>query len=170
MLVLAFTLGGERCGVDVHDVHRVLPAVPPRVMKGAPPHLPGIVTYRGKALTVVDLQAWSAGEPARPALATRLIVLRPWRPGQSGPDTAVIAECVNEVVAVDEDTLALGPSDPGAPWVRGRVTTPDRPLTLVALAEWVAAASASRSPSAASRRQTGRGSGAGGFERRGGRP
>lgn len=139
--VLAFTVGGERQGVDVREVHRVLPAVPRRVVKGAPAHLAGIVQYHGAPVTVIDLQAWSGGEPVRPALVTRLIVLDRGGAGQPHPETAVIAERVDDVIALDDRDLAAGVVDePGAPWRRARVMTPAGPLTIVSLAEWARAA------------------------------
>jgi chemotaxis signal transduction protein len=139
MLLLAFTVGGDRYGVDVREVQRVLPAVPGRPVKGAPSHLAGIVDYHGAALTVVDLQAFEGGPPARASLVTRLIVLAPSL-RSARADTAVIAECVDDVVAADHGAAdAASVNDPVAPWRKARIDAVRGPLTLVSLHEWVRA-------------------------------
>src|SRR4051812_16776804 len=100
MLVLRFRAAGSPYAIAVSRVVEVSPRVPLRAVPQAPPHLVGLLRYRGGAVPVVDLGVLMGGEPAPDRLDTRLILADAGREG--GCLVALVAERVVDVRDLDE--------------------------------------------------------------------
>jgi chemotaxis-related protein WspB len=76
MLFLKFRIGGESYALDAAQIAEVLPLLRITRVPQAPAGVAGLINYRGKSVPVVDLSELMLGEPARPHISTRLILVR----------------------------------------------------------------------------------------------
>jgi chemotaxis-related protein WspB len=124
VLGLGFQVGGQRYALSCRQVLEVVPMAHVRPLPTAPPHLVGVMVYRGASVPVIDLCILLTGTPAISRLSTRIIVA-----SHEGQTLGLIGEHVTEVVEIDEALL----EDPGvelrrAPWL-GRVFRDELGLT-----------------------------------------
>jgi len=124
VLGLGFQVGGQRYALSCRQVLEVVPLAHVRPLPTAPPHLVGVMVYRGASVPVIDLCILLIGTPATVRLSTRIIVA-----SHEGRTLGLIGEHVTEVVEIDEHHL----EDPGvelrrAPWL-GRVFRDELGLT-----------------------------------------
>ncbi|MFM8378045.1 MAG: chemotaxis protein CheW [Planctomycetia bacterium] len=78
MQILTFTVAGQPYAIPSRTVLEVLPLVPARPLPLLPPFLPGVFTYRGHLVPLVDLArrfGAPAADPAVRRLSTRVIVV-----------------------------------------------------------------------------------------------
>jgi chemotaxis-related protein WspB len=76
MLFLKFRIGSESYALDAAQIAEVLPLVQITRVPQAPIGVAGLINYRGRFVPVVDLSELMFGEPARPHISTRLILVR----------------------------------------------------------------------------------------------
>lgn len=76
MLFLKFRIGSESYALDAAQIAEVLPLVQIARVPQAPIGVAGLINYRGKFVPVVDLSELMFGEPARPHISTRLLLVR----------------------------------------------------------------------------------------------
>ncbi len=99
MLVLRFRVAGLPYAVPVARVVEVVPRVGLREVPHAPPHLAGLLRYRGGAVPVVDLGLLMGPGSCRDRLDTRIILVEG---GPGGGVVGLVAEAVDDVRALDE--------------------------------------------------------------------
>lgn len=75
MLALLFSIGEDRYGLPVAAVAEITPMLRLKQMPGAPAFVAGLCNYRGQAIPVLDVSALAGGQPCRPVLSTRMIVV-----------------------------------------------------------------------------------------------
>lgn len=75
MQLLTFTIGGQAYAIESKKVVEVLPLVTTRPIPHLPDYLPGIFTYRGRFVPLVDLGLRINGTPLTRRLSTRVIVV-----------------------------------------------------------------------------------------------
>jgi len=76
MLFLTFRIGDESYALDTAQISEILPLLRITRVPHAPSGVAGLVNYRGRSVPVVDLCQLMLGEPARPHISTRLILVR----------------------------------------------------------------------------------------------
>jgi chemotaxis-related protein WspB len=76
MLFLKFRVGSESYALDSARIAEVLPLLEITRVPHAPAGVAGLINYRGGCVPVVDLSELMLGEPARPHISTRLILVR----------------------------------------------------------------------------------------------
>jgi chemotaxis-related protein WspB len=76
MLYLKFRIGSESYALDTTQIAEVLPLLEITRVPKAPAGVAGLINYRGRFVPVVDLSELMLGEPARPHISTRLILVR----------------------------------------------------------------------------------------------
>ena len=76
MLFLKFRIGSESYALDTGQIAEVLPLLQITRVPLAPVGVAGLINYRGRFVPVVDLSELMLGEPARPHVSTRLILVR----------------------------------------------------------------------------------------------
>ena len=74
MLYLCFSLGSDEYALPADRVVQVLPNVPAKSVRGAPPPIVGSISYRGQFLPIVDLSMLECGHPSIARIGTRLVV------------------------------------------------------------------------------------------------
>lgn len=98
MLYLLFELGGDRYALDVQQVVEVLPQVESKTLLGAAAGVTGLMNYRGKPLTLLDLSQLTLGQPCARRMSTRIIVAK-W--SETSGETylvGLLAERVTETI------------------------------------------------------------------------
>ena len=106
MLALAFHVGKDRFALRCADVVEVVPRVDLRDIPHAPPWIPGMFTYRGAVVPVVDLCKLMWGSPCEAKMSSRIILVRhPPAPAKSRL-IGLLAERVTEAVTLDTSLAA----------------------------------------------------------------
>jgi chemotaxis-related protein WspB len=133
MLVLTFRVAEVPYGVVVKRVVEVVPRVALRGLPHAPNYLAGLLRYRGGAVPVVDLGLLMGGAACQDRLDTRIILVDGGVHGGAGLGfLGLIAERVEDVLAVDESRRAVAGLEIGAALYLGAVyETDDGLLQLV---------------------------------------
>ena len=124
MLVLAFDLGDERCGIAARQVIEVVPRVTLRPLPRAPAYIAGLFTFRGRATPVVDLGMLVAERPCPASLSTRIIIVAyPLPNGDGSRPLGLLVANLTDTVAIDPAELQpAGVQVDEAPYL-GRVAT-----------------------------------------------
>jgi chemotaxis-related protein WspB len=76
ILFLTFRIGEESYALDTAQILEILPLLRITRVPHAPSGVAGLINYRGRSVPVVDLRELLLGEPARPHISTRLILVR----------------------------------------------------------------------------------------------
>ncbi|MFM8415333.1 MAG: chemotaxis protein CheW [Planctomycetota bacterium] len=96
MQLLTFSVAGEPYAIESRRVVEVLPRVPARPLPLAPDYLPGVFTYRGSLVPLVDLARRLGVAPSPERLSTRVIVVD----AAGGGGTVRLGLVAENVVAV----------------------------------------------------------------------
>jgi chemotaxis-related protein WspB len=123
MAALLFEIDGQRYGLDIAEVLKVLPALRLRQLPHAPEYVAGIFEYQGKMVPVIDLTRLIKGRPSRSLLSTRTILVRHPGPSGAGRILGLLAERATE--SLDDHDAAPLPSGvalPNAPYLGGLST------------------------------------------------
>ena len=119
--VVVFTIAGQRYGLRLGAVERVLPAVEVVPLPRAPEVVLGVINLQGRIIPLVDIRS-RFGLPAREIdLADHIIVARSAR-----RTVALLAERVEGPGAYsEEETIPAAAVLPGTPYLEGVVALPD---------------------------------------------
>jgi len=113
MLALVFHVGTDRFALGCADVVEVIPRVELRSIPHAPSFVPGLFTYRGAIVPVVDLCLLIRGHVCPERLSSRIIIVRP-----SGRAIGLLAERVLDTLELDPRAgLRAGIASPEAPYL-----------------------------------------------------
>ena len=107
MRALLFELDGQRYGLDIAQVVKVLPFVRLRRLPGVPEYVAGVFRYRDELVPVIDLCQLICGRPVSPLLSTRLILVTHPGPSGAGRILGLLAERATDVL---EDAARPEPS------------------------------------------------------------
>jgi len=102
MLLLLFTCGNERYGIDVRQVIEVAPLVRFKKIPKTPEYIAGVFNYRGSVTPVVDLTALMTGTPSRRLLSTRIILISYHDSKSAVHILGLVAEKVTDTVKYTE--------------------------------------------------------------------
>ena len=75
MMLLLFTVGEDRFGLEVKHIVEIVPYVTLKRVVGTPECVTGLFNYRQDVVPVIDLSKLLAGVPARKNLSTRIILV-----------------------------------------------------------------------------------------------
>jgi chemotaxis-related protein WspB len=120
MVALLFEVEGQRYGLDVTQVEKVLPYVRLRRLPRVPEYVAGVFRYRGVMVPVIDLSQLIKGRPVAPFLSTRIILVR--YVGPSGRDAVLglLAERTTDSLDDGEaEPTSSGVAVPEAPFLGG---------------------------------------------------
>jgi chemotaxis-related protein WspB len=117
MLFLKFRIGSESYALDTAEIAEVLPLLEITHVPQAPVGIAGLINYRGRSVPVVDLSELMSGEPSRPHISTRLILVH-----YRGHLLGLIAEHATETMRREAGSFAdSGIASDAAPYL-GPVT------------------------------------------------
>lgn len=106
MLALAFHVGTDRFALGCAEVIEVVPRIELRSVPHAPAFMPGLFTYRGAIVPVVDLCHLIRRMPCPDRLSSRIIVVKP--AATSNRMLGLLAERVLETIELDPKTQIRG--------------------------------------------------------------
>jgi purine-binding chemotaxis protein CheW len=102
--LVVFSLGSEEYGLPITAVQEIIRYSRPRTIPSAPSSVRGVINLRGRIIPVVDLKSRLCLEGGD-ADESKIVII------EAGEVTAgLIVDDVDEVIAVDEDTLEQAPS------------------------------------------------------------
>jgi purine-binding chemotaxis protein CheW len=105
---LAFELAGQCFAVDVSRVEVVLETAPITRVPKAPPHLRGVINYRGAVIPVADLRIRFGDGSTSSSDGSSIIVLQV-RYGQEDLTIGMLADAVREVIDLDPSRIERPP-------------------------------------------------------------
>lgn len=122
MIALLFEVDGQRYGLDIAQVVKVLPYVRLRRLPGVPDYVAGVFCYRDQMVPVIDLSQLIRGKPVAAMLSTRIILVN--QPGQLGRVLGLLAEKATDGLNdVATEPIASGIAVPEAPYLGGLSVT-----------------------------------------------
>jgi chemotaxis-related protein WspB len=121
MIALLFEVAGQRYGLDIAQVVKVLPYVQLRSLPSVPDYVAGVFCYRDQMVPVIDLSQLIRGKPVAAMLSTRIVLVKhPGQPGQSGRVLGLLAERATDGLNdVATEPIASGIAVPEAPYLGG---------------------------------------------------
>lgn len=75
MMLLLFSIGEDRYGLDVAQVVEVIPCVTIKKVPRVPEYVAGLLNYHGKSVPVVDMTALMCDRLSQRRLSTRIILV-----------------------------------------------------------------------------------------------
>ncbi|MDA3950652.1 MAG: chemotaxis protein CheW [Spirochaeta sp.] len=106
---LTFTLAEEQYGVEVVQVREVLSEIPLTVIPRMPDYMKGVINIRGSVVPVVDLRT-KFGLPETEKTVDTSIIVMDLHTGESTVTVGCLADSVQEVVDIAEDTIEPPPT------------------------------------------------------------
>ncbi|MDX8381048.1 MAG: chemotaxis protein CheW [Ghiorsea sp.] len=132
MLLLCFSMGGERYALDATAVVEVIPLVRLKRLPTTPDWVSGIIKYHGHVIPVIDLCALNLGRKVERLLSTRIIIIQFIAKDGSEHLLGLLAEQVTETVNKDADEFeTTGVQTPDAPHLGGVTTNHNSTLQWV---------------------------------------
>lgn len=101
MMLLLFTVGDERYGVDTSQVIEVLPFLKLKPIHRTPAYVAGIANCRGKLIPVLDISRIHTKKPARNLLSTRIILVKQTTSDATEHLMGILAEQVTDTLQLD---------------------------------------------------------------------
>lgn len=131
MRALLFELDGQRYGLDITQVVKVLPRVQLRHLPGVPEYVAGLFRYRDELVPVIDLCKLICGRPVSPMLSTRLILVTHPGPTGTGRILGLLAERATDVLEDGARPEPSGIAAPEAPYLGGLSVSGDNMIQFV---------------------------------------
>jgi chemotaxis-related protein WspB len=136
-LYLVIRLGTDRYAIDADCVVEVLPLVRLKSIPAAPNGVVGMMSFRGSAIPVMDLNVIAFGAPTPVRLMSRIVIVR-YREHDIGGDSALFGLLIPEVLQTAHfDASAferVGLANARAPYLGPVLTTPDGMLQQLLIA------------------------------------
>ena len=105
---LAFELGTELFAIEVERVEVVLESAAITRVPKAPPHLRGVINYRGAVIPVADLRVKFGQNVKAQSLNSSIVVLRV-NYGAELVTIGMLADMVHEVIELEEGDIETPP-------------------------------------------------------------
>ena len=104
MLLLLFTIGENRYGVEATQVQEVWPLLPLKPVHRTPDYIVGLLSSRGEIVPVVDISKLYVNKPVSNLISTRIILIK--LSGSNGKEhtLGILAEHVTDTIKIDELT------------------------------------------------------------------
>ena len=106
MMLLLFTIGDDRYGLDVAQVVEVIPQVALRKMPRFPEHVAGLLNYHGKGVPVIDVLSLMCGRSSRAWLSTRIVLINYRTPTGGVHLLGILAERVTATVKLPKTAFS----------------------------------------------------------------
>lgn len=111
--ILRFEAAGQPYGFEIADVIEIVPAVPLRLIPGAPPEVTGVLRYRDNIVPVLDVTRLLTGRAAEGRFSTRTAIVRYQNLRGQSHLLGLLLENASQTIT--EDLGDLKPSGIGSP-------------------------------------------------------
>jgi len=123
MLTVRFHLGDQSFAIDAERVEIVIPALPLRPAPATPAYVAGRFEYRGRIIPVIDLSQLIIGQPLKPGLSSRYLLVNYTKKDGGKALLGLWAERVTETLEVPNNFLTDGGVTPPDAKYLGRIFT-----------------------------------------------
>ena len=130
---LFFTVDGQQYALDIAAVQAVVPVLEIRALPGAPAYIPGVISYRGCIVPVIDIAKMLCDKPANLFYSTRIAIVD--YPSRSGPRLLglLIEQATKSIQEVAGSWEPTGIATTAAPCLAGIAEKDGRTVQLVTL-------------------------------------
>lgn len=104
-MLLLFSVGEDRFGLDVRHVVEVIPFVNLKRLPQTPDYVAGVFNYRNVAVPVIDVSKMIGGVKVRPFLSTRIVIVNYPMEDSGKHVLGLLAEHVTETVKFDKSAF-----------------------------------------------------------------
>ena len=136
-LYLLIRLGADRYAIDAECVVEVLPMVRLKSIPAPPTGVVGMMSFRGSAIPVMDLNIIAFGAPTPARLMTRIVVVR-YREHHIGGESSLFGLLIPEVLQTAHFDASgferVGLANSRAPYLGPVLTTADGMLQQLLIA------------------------------------
>jgi chemotaxis-related protein WspB len=105
MLLLIFTIGDQKYGIDTKDVIEISPIVEVNKIPNSESYIFGLINYRGEVVPVIDLSEVLLKTPTRFVFSSRIILLNYKKNLSTTKILGLLAPNVTETILVDKISL-----------------------------------------------------------------
>lgn len=119
MLFLQFYMDDARYVMAAREVIEVIPMVKLQPLPQVPPHITGLLCYRGKSVPVVDLCQLLLNRPCNQRLSTRIIVAKAERNNVSRTIGLVVEKSTETRKFEESEFFDPGIENPATPYQDG---------------------------------------------------
>lgn len=118
LTILKFDAGGQQYGLDLSDILEVVPAVPLRLIPGAPKEVAGVFHYRGEMVPVLDVTKMLTGGSAGSRFSTRIVLVKyPDALAQVQTLGLLVEGAAQGLTQIQGEWMSPGISSAGAPYL-----------------------------------------------------
>ncbi len=101
MLLLLFSIGEEKYGIEATQVIEVWPALPLKPIHRTPDYIAGFARCRKQLVPIVDISKLYINKSASSRISTRIILTKVNGANDKGHTIGIIAERVTDTVNID---------------------------------------------------------------------
>jgi len=106
MMLLLFTVGEDRFGLEVKHIVEIVPYVKLKRLVGAPECVTGLFNYRQDVVPVIDLSKLLTNSPAKNNLSTRIVLVEYRGEGAERHLVGLLTEHATETVKFDPSAFS----------------------------------------------------------------
>ena len=117
MMILLFSVGDDKYGINVRNVTEVLPSVALKHFPNGPAYVAGLLNYRGQVVPVIDLTLLMAAQVSRNRISSRIVIVDYPCEGETHYLLGLLIEKITETMKI-----------PGHAFSRSGVTTHGAPF------------------------------------------
>ena len=109
MLLLLFTIGDDKYGIEATLVREVWPLLPLKPIHRTPDYIAGFVSNRGQVIPVIDISKLYLNKQASNRISTRIIIINIKGLNTEEHILGIIAEHVTDTVKIENaDVVSVG--------------------------------------------------------------
>lgn len=106
MMLLLFSINGERYGIDASQVIEVLPLLNIKPVHQTPEYVAGVVSYRGRLIPVLDISLLYTDQAAPERLSTRIILVQQETSNNKEHILGILAEQVTDTLKLNDTVIS----------------------------------------------------------------
>ena len=105
MMILLFSVNGDKYGINVRDIAEVLPSVALKHFPNGPEHIAGLLNYRGLAVPVIDLTLLMTAQASRNRISSRIVLIDFHHEDESRQLLGLLIEKITETLRIPDNAF-----------------------------------------------------------------
>jgi len=135
-LLLLFTIGDERYGIEANQVLEIWPLLPLKPMNRTPDYIAGLASCRKQLIPVVDISKLYINKPVESRISTRIILTKVKDLSGAEYVFGIAAEHVTDTINIEDQVVAsIGVKSEGGGLIGQEVLVNDQLIQKINVAE-----------------------------------